>query len=68
MVGSNEYVEQIKSSLRAMAKVRKIIKGDEGCLLREPSSSYMSHLDTQKDDIEPHNSYYWDITNEYSTS
>ena len=51
-----------------MAKGRKIIKADDGCQLREPSSAYMSHFDTQKDDIEPCNAYYWDITNEYSTS
>ena len=67
-VGSNEYVGQIKSSLGAMAKGRKIMKADDGCQLREPSSSYMAHFDAQNEDIESHNTCYWDINNEYSTS
>ncbi len=62
-IGRKRYTGQIKSSLGAMTKGRKIIAADDGCQLREPSSSYMSHFDTQKDDIEPYNAYYWELTN-----
>ncbi len=67
-VGSEEYIEKIRLLLGTMAKGKKTIKAEDSCQLREPSPLYMAHFDTKNKDIEPDNTYYWDINNEYSTS
>ena len=67
-VGSEEYIEKIRFLLGTMARGKKIIKAEDSCQLREPSSFYMAHFDTKNEDIELYNTYCWDINSEYSTS
>ena len=67
-VGSEKYIEKIRFLLGTMARGKKIIKAEDSCPLREPSSLYMTHFNTKNDDIEPYNTYCWNINNEYPTS
>lgn len=63
-VGSRAFTERVKSLLGFKAKGRDIIEGEEGYHLREEAAPYMALLDTEKGDIGPENTYFWDITNE----
>lgn len=58
-VGSNSFVDKIKSLMGAMAMGRKIIETGDSYQLREPAASYIAFLATKKSDIGPENAYFW---------
>jgi putative transposase len=60
-VGSKEFVERVKTKLGILAMGRKAAETDAGYQLHEPANSYMHHFDAQKGDIEPENTYLWNI-------
>jgi putative transposase len=60
-VGSKDFVDKVKSKLGILAKGRNATKTDTGYQLREPATSYTHHFDSQKDDIELENAYFWNI-------
>jgi putative transposase len=60
-IGSKEFVEKVKTKLGILGKGRKATETGAGYQLREPANSYMHHFDVQKGDIEPENTYFWNI-------
>lgn len=60
-IGSKEFVEEVNAKLGILAKGRKATETEDGYQLREPENSYMHHFDAQKGDIEPENTYSWNI-------
>ena len=63
-MGSRLFVEKVKALLGFRAKGRDIIEGNEGYHVREESASYNALFGTEKDDIGPNNTYFWDINTE----
>jgi len=63
-VGSKSFIEQVKKYLGFKAKGREITEGDEGYHLREEAANYMTVLRAEKDDIDPENTYSWEINSE----
>ena len=63
-IGSESFVEKVKSKLGFKAKGRDVIEGDGGYQLREEAAPYMTLFKPEKDDIDPENAYFWDINNE----
>jgi hypothetical protein len=59
-VGSNSFVDKIKSLMGAGAIGRKIIETGDSYQLREPAAPYIALLGTKKSDIGPENTYFWD--------
>ena len=63
-VGSKSFVKRVKTLLGALARGRKVREAAEAYQLREPSALYDSHFGVKNDDIEPENSYYWNVYDE----
>ena len=63
-VGSQSFVEKVKSLLAFKAKGRDVMKGGEAYHLREEPAPYMALSSAEKDDIGAENTYYWDINSE----
>jgi len=51
----------VKTSLRAMARGRKVTEAAETYQLREPSALYGGRFGTKKLDIAPRNTYLWNV-------
>lgn len=60
-VGSNGFVDRIKSMLGALASGRKKIEAGESYQLREPSAPYNVHCGVKKGDIGLENAYFWNM-------
>ena len=60
-VGSRGFVDRVKSILGALALGRKRIEAGEAYQLREPSIPYSAHFGVKKGDIEPENTYLWNV-------
>jgi putative transposase len=60
-VGSEAFIEKVKSLMRVLAIGRKSIKAGDSYQLREPAAPYLTHFGRKKDDIGPENTYLWDI-------
>ena len=60
-VGSKGFVDKVKSILGALALGRKSIEAGQAYQLREPSIPYKAHFDVKKGDIEPENTYFWNV-------
>ena len=58
-VGSNGFVDKIKSLMGARAIGRKTIEAGDSYQLKEPAASYMTHFEAKKYDIDPENMYFW---------
>jgi len=63
-VGSKGFVESVKKLLGSMGRGRKVREAAEAYQLREPSALYSSHFGAKNDDIDPENTYYWNIYDE----
>jgi len=63
-VGSKGFIETVKSRLGFKAKGRDIVKGEQGCHLREEIAPYMPFFEAKKDDIATGNTYSWVINTE----
>jgi putative transposase len=63
-VGSESFVEKVKSQLGLKAKGRYVIKGVETYQLREEAAPYMTLFRAEKDDIGSENAYFWDVNTE----
>ena len=63
-VGSESFVEKVKSQLGLKVKGRDVIEGVGGYQLREEATPYMTLFRSEKDDIDPENSFFWDVDNE----
>ena len=63
-VGSEGFVESVKTLLGAIARGRKVREAAEIYQLREPSALYGSHFGVKSNDIGPENTYYWNIYDE----
>ena len=61
-VGGKAFVERLKSALIGSVSGRKVRQSGEAYELREPAIHYGTHLGAKKDDIEPQNTYFWNIT------
>ena len=60
-VGNRSFIEQVKALLGFRAKGRKIQGVEKGYQLREEPAAYNSLFEAKKGDIEPDNTYIWDI-------
>ena len=60
-VGSRPFIEKVKSLLGFRAKGRTIRQSEEGYQLREEAGHYKALFEAEKDDIDPENTYLWDI-------
>jgi len=61
-VGGKAFVERLKSALIGSVSGRKVRQSGEAYELREPAIPYGTNLGAKKDDIEPQNTYFWNIT------
>ena len=59
-MGNIGIVERVKSLMGVLTIGRKSIEAGESYQLREPAVPYKAHFGTQKCDIEPENTYFWD--------
>jgi len=60
-LGSRGFVEGVKSILGIRAKGRKNKETGGSYQLREPSIPYGTYFGVKKDDIEPENTYFWNV-------
>ena len=60
-VGNKVFIEEIKGKFGVMAKGRKTLEQSGTLYLREPSGSYNAVFAPKIDDIQPENTYYWNI-------
>ena len=58
-VGSKDFIEKIKTLMRALALGRKPVETGESYQLREPQIPYGDRFGAQKLEIEPENAYIW---------
>ena len=63
-VGSKSFIEDVKARLGFRAKGRDVIEGVEGNHLRESPAHYKSLFDTENDDIDTENNYFWEVSTE----
>ena len=63
-VGSESFIEKVKSMLGFKARGRDVVKGDDGYHLREGAAPYIALFEAEKDDIGPENAYFWDENTE----
>ena len=63
-VGSNSFVEKVKSLLGFKAKGRGVIEGIERNHLREEAAPYVTLFRAEKDDIGTENAYFWNVNTE----
>lgn len=60
-VGNRDFIDEIKGTMGVMAKGRKCIEAEGSYQLREPSIAYGNQFVDKKDNIEPQNTYFWNI-------
>lgn len=60
-VGSQPFVEKVKTLLGFRAKGRKVIEGAEGYQVREGSVPYNVLFRVEKEDIGLENTYFWNV-------
>lgn len=60
-VESRTFIEEVKSLLGSRAMGREILKGTESYHLREEAAPYMPHFSPEKNDIDPQNTFSWNI-------
>jgi REP-associated tyrosine transposase len=60
-VGSRTFIEKLKVLLGFRAKRRRVKEGREGYQLREDPAPYNAHFESEKEDIGPENTYFWDL-------
>lgn len=58
-VGSERFVEQVRTELGVRARHRKIAEADEAFVLREPSSHYKGNLSDENRALSPENAFLW---------
>jgi len=58
-VGSEDFIETVKSLMGAMAFGRKSIEVGDSFQLRESQSPYIDHFGAKKIEIETKNKYFW---------
>jgi len=63
-VGSVPFVEKVKMLLGFRAKGREVIEGGEGFQLREEAADYKALFEAENDDIDPQNTFFWDLNAE----
>jgi putative transposase len=57
--GSRSFVEAVKMQMGSFATGRRVQKKVEGFELQEPQSPYNALFDTEKNDIEDENLWFW---------
>jgi hypothetical protein len=57
--GSRSFVEAVKRQMRSFATGRRVRKKAEGFELRESQSPYKAFFDSEKNDIEGKNLWFW---------
>lgn len=60
-VGSERFVEEVKSSMATMASGRKVVESGGSFHLRETQSPYIDHFGAKKGEIDPENAYFWKL-------
>ena len=60
-VGNRAFVEKVKGLLGFRVKGRKIIRSGEGYQIREAPARYNEYLRAKNEDIEPENTYSWNL-------
>ena len=60
-VGNRSFVERVKSLMGGLAIGRKSVEVGESYVLREPATPYGAHFGVKKRDIEPENTYFWNV-------
>ena len=63
-VGSESFVEEMKTRLGFKVKGRDVVEGSKGYNLREEAAPYTVLFRPEKDDIGLENSYFWDANTE----
>lgn len=63
-VGSRSFIENVKTLLGFRARGREVKQGGAGYQLREDVAPYKAPFDAEKDDIDPKNTYLWDVNTE----
>ncbi|MBN1833886.1 MAG: hypothetical protein JW896_17420 [Deltaproteobacteria bacterium] len=63
-VGSESFVEEMKTRLGFKAKVRDVMEGTNGYNLQEEAAPYTILFRPEKYDIDPKNTYFWDANTE----
>jgi putative transposase len=63
-VGSEAFIEQVKSALGALAKGKNSMEAGEVYQIREPSAPYGAHFGVKNEDIGLQNTYYWNVYDE----
>ena len=63
-VGSRTFIGNVKALLGFRAKGREVKEGGGGYHLREESAPYKALFGTEKDDIGPENTFFWDVNDE----
>ncbi len=58
-VGSQSFIEHIKSRMGVLAKGRKTVASGESYQIREPDIFYSNHYECKKSEIDPKNKYFW---------
>jgi len=60
-VGSQGFIEKVKSLMGALAIGRESMEAGDSYQLREPAVPYTAHFGGKKDDMGPENTYLWDV-------
>ena len=60
-VGSKTFTERVKELMGVLAIGRKSTGVGEAYQLREPAVPYADHFGAKKSNIEPENTYIWDV-------
>jgi putative transposase len=63
-VGRRTFIEKGKALLGFRAIGRDVLEGGGGYHLREGDAPYMAFFRPEKDDIDPENTFFWDINYE----
>jgi len=58
-LGSRSFVEAVKMQMRSFAIGHRVQKNVEGFELQESQSLYKAFFDTEKNDIEGENLWFW---------
>jgi putative transposase len=61
-VGNRSFIEKVKALLGLRAKGRKVKEVGKGYQLREGPVPYNSLFEVEKEDIDPENTYYWNVS------
>jgi putative transposase len=60
-VGTESFIDRVKSMMGVMATGRKKIGDGDIYHLREPAAMYNTHFEAEKEDIGTENAYFWTI-------